>query len=167
MKPFIVGVTAALLAASSAFAVPAAPTANEIRLCTAKQDESPDIRIANCTAVIEKSRNKKQKADAYVERAKAHHAKGNADGAISDFDEAIKLDPKNSETYFNRGLAFRDHGDADRAAQDLDQAVKLGNRNAGGLDTLSHLYYDRHDYEHAITTLNTAIKLNGNNALAF
>src|SRR3954469_2770247 len=102
-KPFIVGVTAALLAASPAFAAPAAPTANEIRLCTAKQDESPDIRVANCTAVIDKSRVKKQKADAYAERGKAYRARGDADGAITDFDEAIKLDPKNSEAYFNRG----------------------------------------------------------------
>src|SRR5437868_15303919 len=125
-KPFISGVTAALLAAAPAFAAPAAPTANEVRLCTVKQDESPDVRVANCTAVIERSRVKKQKSDAYAERGKAYRAKGDTDGAIIDFDEAIKLDSKNSEAYFNRGLAFRDRGDTERAAQDLEQAVKLG-----------------------------------------
>src|SRR6185437_7179 len=129
-KPSITGVIAALLAASPAFAAPAAPTANEIRLCTGKQDESPDTRIANCTAVIEKSRVKKQKADAYAERGKARRTKGDADGAVADFDQTLQLDPKNGEVYFNRALAHRDRGDGERAAKDFEQSVKFEKRNS-------------------------------------
>src|SRR5579885_1139958 len=109
---------AATLLASAAFAAPApAPSAAEIRLCTAKQDETPDVRIANCTAVIEKTKIKKQKADGAR--------------AISDCDEAIKLDSKHAEAFFNRSLAFRDRGDAGLAADDLEQVAKYDKRNSG------------------------------------
>ena len=163
---FGVMAAAALLAAPSAFAAPQ-PTQDEIRRCTGKQDESAELRISSCSALIEKSRVKKQKADAYAERGKARRAKGDTDGAVADFDEAIKLDPKNTEAYFNRGLAFRDSGDAERAAQDLEQAAKYDKRNASCARYAEpHLLRPARFRDTRSTRLNLAIKLNPNNALA-
>src|SRR5664279_1408888 len=119
----VIGVTAAvivLLATPRAFAL----THDQVKQCEAKSDVVLELRIASCSAVIEKTRVKKQKADAFTARGKAYRAKGNNDGAVRDFDEAIKIDPKNAEAYYNRGLTFRDRGEVDRALQNLEQTVK-------------------------------------------
>ena len=103
-------------------------TREQQKWCDGKDDASPDLRITSCTAVIEQTKRKKQKADALTNRGKAYRAKGDSDRAIRDFDEAIKIDAKDGEAFYNRGLAFRDRGETDRALQDLEQAVKFDKR---------------------------------------
>src|ERR1700692_4552016 len=110
---------AKLLAAQDSFAL----TREQEKLCDGKEDASPDLRIAKCTAVIEQTKVKKQKTDALVNRGKAYRAKGDSDSAIRDFDEATKIEPSNAEAFNSRGIAFRDRGESDRAIQDLEQPV--------------------------------------------
>src|ERR1700730_12673753 len=162
----VIGVTAAaiaLLVAQNSFAF----TREQAQAFETKAEASPDSRIANCSAVIEKTKVKKQKIDALIERGKAYRAKGDGERAIRDFDEAIKQDGKHAEAYYNRGMTLRDRGEIDRALQDLEPTIKYNPKNTVALNTLSHVYYDKRDYEHAIVSLNLAIKLNPNNALAF
>ena len=47
------------------------------------------------------------------------------DRALADFDQAIKLDPRNPLPFYNRGLAYRDKGDTQHAIEDYDTALKL------------------------------------------
>ena len=56
--------------------------------------------------------------------------KGDTDRAIADFDQAIKLDPKDAIALNNRGFAWRIKGDIARAAADYEQAIKLDAGNA-------------------------------------
>src|SRR5665213_960065 len=122
-----------LLAAPQAFAI----SAEQQKYCEGKDDASPDLRITSCTTVIEQTKAKKQKTEAFISRGKAYRAKGDSEHAIRDFDEAIKIDAKDGDAFYNRGLALRDRGDSDRALQDLEQAVKINPKNAVGLNTLS------------------------------
>ncbi len=130
-----------LVAAPSAFAA----TREQIRQCEGAADVSADQRIASCNAVIEtgtkaqktaatrhkasalklKNTAQKGKASSLIERGIASRASGDAESAIRDFDEAIRLDPKQADAYYNRGLALRDRGESDRALVDLEQAAKL------------------------------------------
>jgi tetratricopeptide (TPR) repeat protein len=48
------------------------------------------------------------------------------DKAISDCNEAIRLDPNFARAYFNRGLAFREQGNYKRAQADFNKAEQLG-----------------------------------------
>ncbi len=48
------------------------------------------------------------------------------DKAISDFDEAIRLDPKNAWAFAFRGMAWAAKGDSDKAKKDDDEARRLG-----------------------------------------
>lgn len=36
---------------------------------------------------------------------------GDYEGAIAEYSEAIRLDPRSAETYFSRGFTRRDQGD--------------------------------------------------------
>jgi len=58
-------------------------------------------------------------------RGEAHYAKGDYDGAIADFSEAIRLDPKFAIAFSGRGLAYSAKGDHDRAIADFNEAIRL------------------------------------------
>ena len=58
-------------------------------------------------------------------RGLAWRRSGNLDRAIADFDQAIRLNPKDVAAYNNRAMALADRRDFDRAAADYDQALKL------------------------------------------
>ena len=137
-RPLIIALAAAAvsaMAASSCFAVPR----EQLKTCESKDDISADRRIAACSAVIDTAGvNKQQTSEAYTSRGKAYRAKGQADKAMQDFDQAIVLDPHNGEAHHQRGLALRDGGDIEHALGDLEQAVKYDRRNAGALNALSH-----------------------------
>ncbi len=47
------------------------------------------------------------------------------DQAISDYNQAIKLNPQDSGAYNNRGLAYENTGQYDQAMKDYDKAEKL------------------------------------------
>jgi tetratricopeptide (TPR) repeat protein len=50
--------------------------------------------------------------------------------AIRDYDEAIRLNPKNVAAFNNRGNAYVSRRMYDRAIQDFDEALRLNPNNA-------------------------------------
>src|SRR5215468_10086473 len=62
---------------------------------------------------------------AYSNRGNAYSNKGELEHAIQDYDQAIRLNPKDVMSYDNRGLAHTRKGDLDRAILDFDQAIVL------------------------------------------
>lgn len=61
----------------------------------------------------------------YRNEGEACLAHGDFDKAITDFNEAIRLDPKNTTAYLDRGFAYVEKGDEVRAKADQDKALKL------------------------------------------
>jgi tetratricopeptide (TPR) repeat protein len=59
--------------------------------------------------------------------------KYDVEGALSDYREAIKLDPANATVFANRGHIYRDAGDYDKALADFDQALALDQRQPDAL----------------------------------
>ena len=55
----------------------------------------------------------------------AYGNKGEYDRAISDFTEAIRLDPKLASAYYNRGIAYENKGEHDKAIADYTEAIRL------------------------------------------
>jgi tetratricopeptide (TPR) repeat protein len=64
-------------------------------------------------------------SDYYSERGVAFFKKDDFVHALADFDNAIRMNPKNGRALKNRGLAYQAKGDA-RADADLDAAKQLG-----------------------------------------
>ncbi len=84
---------------------------------------------------------------------------GEMDKALADFDQSIKLDPKNALPYYNRGLAFRDKGDHDRAIADFSHSD--GTRaNALAFYNRGLAYWDRRDFDKALADYEQAIRIN-------
>ena len=52
------------------------------------------------------------------------------DKAITDYDEAIRINPKFAEAYLNRGHAHRKKGEHGKAKEDFEEAGRLNSRYA-------------------------------------
>jgi tetratricopeptide (TPR) repeat protein len=76
--------------------------------------------------------------------------KGDYDKAISDHNEAIRLDPKNANAYINRGLTYEDKGDYDKAISDHNEAIRLDPKKVGAYFNRGLAYQAKGDYNKAI-----------------
>jgi tetratricopeptide (TPR) repeat protein len=72
-----------------------------------------------------------------TDEAQIHGARGadwlnkkEYDKAIADFDQAIRLDPKDAYAYHNRGLAWSDKKEYDKAIADYSEAIRLDPKDA-------------------------------------
>ena len=112
------------------------------------------------------------------------------DKALSEYDEAIRLDPKNGMAYCGRGAASTGKGEFDKAIASFDEAIRLDPKIANlpfykryravaeslrpnpqnskfaeeaqrGLDA-----FERADYDQAIVALDEAIRLDPNHSEA-
>jgi tetratricopeptide (TPR) repeat protein len=97
----------------------------------------------------------------YYNKAMAQLQAKDLQGAISNFDRAIRLDPNYAVAYFNRGFARRGLKDFQGALKDYDQAIRLNPNN-------QFAYYSRglirgrdlQDYQGAIADFSEAIRIN-------
>ena len=89
----------------------------------------------------------------------AYRSKGENDRAIADYNEALRLDPKNAIAYANRGLAYRDKGDTDRAIADYTEAIRLDPKNARAYVNRGLAYEKLADFARARADYNTALGL--------
>ena len=64
-------------------------------------------------------------AKEYFNRAREKSKKGDKEGAISDYKEAIHLNPNYSAAYYNRGLIKRERGKRQEALADFRKSLKL------------------------------------------
>lgn len=85
--------------------------------------------------------------------------KGDVDGALKHYDDAIKLKPDFATAYKNRGVAYASKGDYDHALQDYDQAIKLKPDLASAYNSRALIYQQRGEYPRAIQDFDQALKL--------
>ena len=58
---------------------------------------------------------------------------GDFAGAIEDYSQVIKINPKDSDAFFNRANVKKEIGDMSGACEDWRQAVDLGDEEAAKL----------------------------------
>jgi curved DNA-binding protein CbpA len=61
----------------------------------------------------------------YRERAAISYHKGDLEGALTDFDQAIRLDPSLASAYIDRSIVLYRKGEIDRAFKDVATAMRI------------------------------------------
>jgi tetratricopeptide (TPR) repeat protein len=94
----------------------------------------------------------------------AWQTKGDLDRAIADYDQAIRIDPKNTRAYSVRGVAWAAKGDLDRAIADYYQAIRLDPKNTNVYDNRGIAWAAKGDLDRAIADYDQAIRLDPKNS---
>lgn len=101
-------------------------------------------------------------------RATSLHAVGETDRALSDYNDAIRVDPNNSLVYLGRGVLLATRKRAyDRAIEDFDKVLVLQPDNVDALIARGNAYSQLGDNGRALADLDRAIALAPDNAQAY
>jgi tetratricopeptide (TPR) repeat protein len=149
------GSTVCYLAAAMLLVLPMmqAPAAAQAADCLDIDDCTPLIRSGKYTG--------KDLAHLFSRRCIAYSTL-NADRAIADCNEAIRLNSLDFDAFDSRGLAYLHKGDYDHAIADYSEAIKLAaefrhdDLNPFFLTSRARAYLGKGDYDHAITDLDRA-----------
>jgi tetratricopeptide (TPR) repeat protein len=156
-----------LLALIMVAGLAALAVADDLSICLDAKT-APEAAINACDRLISSRRTGgKNRARAYDYRGTAYYRKGDYDRAIRDYNEAIRLDPKNAALYNNRGFAYHEKGDYDRAMRDYDDAIQLDASLAAAYVGRGLAYNRKGNYDRAIRELDEAIRLDPKSAVAF
>jgi lipoprotein NlpI len=158
------------LATSFAFSSPAlADTQGDLNQCKFVGEISKaDQGIAACDRVIQDSKvTGPNRTAALSNRCGWWWAKKDADRALSDCNEAIKLDRAFAAAYINRGNAYLGKADVEHAFGDFDEAIRLDPKSAWAYGARGNLYKAKGDLDHALADFNEAIRLDPGYAVAF
>jgi lipoprotein NlpI len=127
-----------------------------------------DQGIAACDRVIKDSKvTGADRAAAFSNRCGWWWAKKDADRALSDCNEAIKLDRAFAPAYVNRGNAYLSKADVEHAFGDFNEAIRLDPKSAWAYSARGDLYKAKGDFNHALADFNEAIRLDPNYAVAY
>jgi lipoprotein NlpI len=130
--------------------------------------QSGDVAIAACSRTIVSGEFRgAELAPFYVARGLHYKDNRDLDRAIADFDQAIRVDPKDAVAYAVRGMAWRAKGDLDRAIADLDQATRLDPKDAGAYTARGIAWDNKGDLDRAIEDFDEAIRLDPERAGAY
>jgi tetratricopeptide (TPR) repeat protein len=106
-------------------------------------------------------------AEQYFARGYLKGETGDLEGALADYDEAIRLNPEYAEAYNNRGIARRRKGDLDGAIADYDEAIRLNPEYANAYNNRGIARYKKGDLDGAMADYDEAIRLKPQDATAY
>src|SRR5262245_46619790 len=131
-------------------AAPSAAAQENAAIC--KDEASPaDAAIAACSKIIQVSKAKTNDlASTYYNRAIAYRQKNDLDNALSDYSDAIKINPKHARAFNNRGTIYKEKGDLDRAIADFSEAIRLDAKFTAAYFNRGNAYDDKGDAEKAL-----------------
>lgn len=108
-----------------------------------------------------------QEAKSAFDRGIEASSKGDLDGALASFNEAIRANPMYVSAYNNRGNVYEARGDYDKAMADYDQAIKLEPRYVSAYINRGIAWAARGNADNAMSDYDTALILDPKNVLAF
>lgn len=92
---------------------------------------------------------------------------GDAEGAMNDYNLAIKANPNHAYALNDRGSLYMKSGDLDKAIADYQKASKADAKSAFIFNNLGSAYRKKGDLDKAIEAYGNAVKLQGDYAIAY
>ena len=92
---------------------------------------------------------------------------GDLDGALEDYNRAIKINPGYAPAYYNRGIAYEDLGDYGNALMDYTKAIEINPYYVDAYNNRGCLLVEEGDYERAIKDFTHAINTKPDYATAY
>jgi tetratricopeptide (TPR) repeat protein len=124
-------------------------------------------RYREAAAAIKKAIELSPRAAFYLNRGNVRYELGDKQGAIQDYNQAIKINPNLAEAYYGRGYVRYDLGDKQGAIDDYTLAIKFNPNYALAYNNRGIVRKDLGDKQGAIDDFNLAIKINPNYAQAY
>ena len=106
-------------------------------------------------------------AEEYFYRAYEKSKKGDSYGAISDYTQAIKINPNFARAYYNRGFVKDYLKDYYAAISDYTKAIEINPNNDDGYNNRAIAKGELKDYNGALLDYNKAIEINPNDAQSY
>jgi tetratricopeptide (TPR) repeat protein len=107
------------------------------------------------------------RADDFLLQAEAKYKKGDKEGAIADYDQAIRLDPTSAENYSNRGFIRNELGYKMGAIADYDQAIRINPKSATAYNNRGNIRYELGDEQGVMADYDQAIQIDPKSAIAY
>ena len=95
-------------------------------------------------------------ADAYLNRANLYSDRKDYRLAIADYDQVLRVNPKNAVAYALRGLNYQRRGDNQAAIKDFNSAVRIDPNNAIAYFARGISYHLQGDYQGALAAYEKA-----------
>lgn len=125
-----------------------------------KDKEKLKLGEEACTRLINASTARdRSQAALYRARGSWQQKKGALDLAITDYNSAIKFEPKNVEGYDYRADVYRQKGDLDRALSDYDRATKFDPNYVSAYYGRGRVFEMKKDIDKAREAYNAAVKM--------
>ena len=104
----------------------------------------------------------------YIERADIwQREEKELDIALSDLDEAIRLDSRNVSAYNDRGLIWHEKREYNKAIADFEKAIRLDPKNDVTYANRGDAYNAKKEWDKALADYSRAIRLNPKNAVSY
>jgi tetratricopeptide (TPR) repeat protein len=127
-----------------------------------------DQSIAACDRVLNDPKvTGPSRAVAFSNRCGWWWAKKDPDRALTDCNEAIRIDRTYAAAYVNRGNAYFNKADFERAFGDFNEAIRLDPKNAWAYTARGNLYKNKGDFDRAMVDLNDSIRLDPNYTVTY
>jgi hypothetical protein len=127
----------------------------------------PNVMGRTMTSLFQKWRRGRTTADTCRSDGEARLAHGDYSQAITDFTEAIHLDPQNVAGYVDRGLAYEAEGRLQEAISDYDLALRFDPNDAETYLHRGDAWFGLAEFDRAIHDYTEAIQLDPDNGLAY
>jgi len=126
----------------------------------AKGDTAPARIIQACTESLDQDIFEgRTRFFLFAARAAGYFAAGDKQHALEDFNEAIRMAPRNAYVYYNRGVFYAAQSDSASALQDFDTALGINSKFVPALRQRARVYQARGNFVEARADYSTAIGL--------